>query len=520
MPQIDTTWVWNPVANATGYRLLVDGAEVHTKERPNHIMTLEVTEGDHEFSVEAYNDVGPGPRSSVIRTIIVPRAPGPVEGFDLSFRILGGTVGGPVDVTPPDAPAAPTVSASTATSITLALPVSAANDHASYTVQRATDGLSFSNVATGVTASNWQDSGLTASTTYYYRLLDVDNTSNISAAGSVLEATTEAAPVVGDNATRINTLLAGRSPHFAYSTPADPVTTRDVTVTSAAQFNAEASTGGAIIRINTSFSGDIVLRSNCDVIMNNSATITGNLTLGSFSFRCSGARWTGGNINGRLLGNNFQDVLFDDFYLNSGSAFNDLTAAANRFDRLAFINTTIQNEGTPGGSSWAIFTLQRPTDQHQGIIFGNFKVISDALHAFRLQSVNDIVVFDSVFNPTGAASSGMRIHLNSTDAWVKDSWIRGNLHLNEVSGSDGYPQVLNAVFDNTDRYEALGVYAFLAPVSPSNSGSIINSRLHTTAGAGDGTVSGGGGITAGSGNDRVAWDGVTVPDYSAVGAIR
>ena len=329
-------------------------------------------------------------------------------------------------------------------------------------------------------------------------------------------------PAEGDNAARIEAILNGREPHFAYSTPADPVTTRQVTVTSASQFNSEAATNGTEITINSSFSGNVTITGNdIDVIMSNGATITGNLQLGSFSFRSTRVRWTGGNISGRLLGNNFQDYLFDDFYLDSGSGFNDLTAANQRFDRLAFINTTIRNTPSGGGNDWALFVLQRPTDQHRGIIFANFKIMSNGgLHAWRLQSVNDIMIVDSVGNPDGLATSGLRIHLNSTDVWIKDSWVRGNFHINEVSGSDGYPQVVNALFDNLDRYEGIGTYAFFAPVTVNNSGEIRNSRHSSTAGAGSGTISAGGGITVGSGNDRVAWNGSTVPDYSNVGAIR
>lgn len=325
----------------------------------------------------------------------------------------------------------------------------------------------------------------------------------------------------GTNAQRIAALLNGRAPHFTYSTPADPVTTREVTVSSAAQFNSEAQVNGTLIRINSSFGGNVLIRGNdIDVIMNNGATISGNLELGTGSYRTSRVRWTGGNISGRLMGYNFQDVLFDDIYVNSGSNFNDLTAANTRFDRLAFINTTIQNSGDPSGNGWAIFVLQRPSDPHRGAIFGNFKVVSTGLHAFRLQSIDDILIFDSAFNPSGTATSALRIHYNSRDVWIKDSWARGNVHLNEVSGSDGVPQVANALLDSFDRYEGLGQYAFLSPLSVSNSGTIINSRHHSSAGAGGGAISAGGGISVGAGNTRVAWDGTSVPDYSRIGAIR
>lgn len=420
------------------------------------------------------------------------------------------------DITPPAAPAAPTTSAQTSTTITITFPTAVALDHASWRVL-----VGGNLVASGITTATYQIGSLSPETSYSITLQSVDVSGNISAAGSALSASTTAAPVVGDNASRINTLLAGRSPHFSYNTPADPVTTREVTVTSAAQFNAESSTGNVVIRINSSFSGDIVLRSNTDVIMSNSATITGNLTLGSFSFRCSGARWTGGNINGRLLGNNFQDVLFDDFSLNSGNNFNDLTSAARRFERIAFINSTLQNSGyNQNGDGWVLFMLQRGQDPHQDFIFGNSKIIGDARHVFRVQSVDRIVFFDSVFNPTGTGQSGMRLHDNTVNVWIRDSWVRGNFHINGGFADDGFAEVVNGRFDNLDRYEnETGLYAFTGPNPTPNSGIILNSRLHTTFGAGDGTFDTGS-MTYGSGNDRVAWDGSTVPDYSNVGAIR
>ena len=136
------------------------------------------------------------------------------------------------DTTAPDAPSAPTVQSFGSSTITLSLPTSAASDHASYTVQRSTDGTNYGNRATGITASTWQDTGLSASTLYYYRLLDVDDSGNISDPGAAVSQTTAAASA-GTNAARIDAILNGRSPHFSYSTPADPVTTREVTVTSA-----------------------------------------------------------------------------------------------------------------------------------------------------------------------------------------------------------------------------------------------------------------------------------------------
>ncbi len=94
------------------------------------------------------------------------------------------------DVTPPAAPAAPTVQSFTDVQIILALPISAAGDHAYYEVERSTDAVNYGQRADNVTTSTWVDNGLTADTTYYYRLIDVDTSGNRSAPGAVVSQTT------------------------------------------------------------------------------------------------------------------------------------------------------------------------------------------------------------------------------------------------------------------------------------------------------------------------------------------
>lgn len=366
-------------------------------------------------------------------------------------------------------------------------------------------------------------SGLTPATTYYTYCVHEwqGRDSFVANTGSWL--TTGGA--AGTNAARISAILNGRSPHFAYSMPADPVTTREVTVTSATQFNTEAATAGTKININVSFAGNIqIAADDVDVVMSNDATITGNLTLGPSGY-VNRIRWTGGNVLGRFIGPSYRDALFDDvyFHINTGPDYFHYIAMGNRIDRFAFLNSTFRVSGTSGsGDNWAFFILQRSAaDPHSDLLFLNSKSLSTGLHAHRVQTVANQLYVDSAFNPDGTVSgAGLRIHLASEDVWIKDSWVRGNFHINEVSGSDGVAQVINALFDNLDRYAPDAAYAFTAPLTVNNSGEVRNSRLHSALGVGDGTFTIGGGMVTGTGNDRVAWDGNAVPDYTVIGAQR
>ena len=102
------------------------------------------------------------------------------------------------DGTPPDPPAAPTLSSKSSSSITLAMPTSAANDHAHFEVWRSTtdtDTGSYTLLADNITASTYSDTGLSDDTQYHYRLIDEDLSGNRSTLGSNFSETTDVAGV-------------------------------------------------------------------------------------------------------------------------------------------------------------------------------------------------------------------------------------------------------------------------------------------------------------------------------------
>jgi hypothetical protein len=322
-----------------------------------------------------------------------------------------------------------------------------------------------------------------------------------------------APPATGDNADRILAVLDGREPHFSYSMPADPVTTRDVTVTTASQFNSEAATAGTLIRVNSSFSGNVSITANdIDVVMSNSATITGNLTLGGGSF-ANRIRWTGGNISGLMQGVRYADALFDNFQVTAegnGAAPIDLNVPVSAVARVAFINTTFRVAGGSSSNGWALY-FAGGTD----LIFANIAVFSIGQNN-RFMASNRLLIVDSVFNPDGASGNGMRIHDASNNVWIKDCWSRGLFKLDATNTGDTGPSVTNALFDNYDRYDNVTGYALHGSGAAwvnNNTGEVRNSSAY-------GATFSAGHLTNGGGNTSESWDGSTVPDYSTVGASR
>ena len=295
--------------------------------------------------------------------------------------------------------------------------------------------------------------------------------------------------------------------------PADPVTTTTQTVTSAAQFNqySNAGSGGVRIIVNSSFSGGIsISRNDIDVVMSNGATITGTVNVSG-----SRVRWTGGNIaittaEGFGLSSP-SDVLFDDVAIVGGVTHN-FSAGGAGFNRVAFINSTLQVTSSPGGTGWSIFMMP---GAHNDLIIGNCKVMRGGYQVARFQQVTRLVVFDTVFNPNENAGNGCRVGRQCNYVWFKDSWARHFCLFGSQTGGDTGPAFTNAVFDNFDRYYTSNQYIEQSGFT-NNTGTVMNSTMYSTGGSSFPGVS----PLTSTNNNFVLWDGTTVPDYSSVGAIR
>jgi hypothetical protein len=325
----------------------------------------------------------------------------------------------------------------------------------------------------------------------------------------------------GDNESRILAVLDGREPHFSYSMPADPVTTQEVTVTTAAQFNAYAgqspttgTAGGWRITISDSFSGNVTINANdIDVVMSNSATISGSLTISpSSSPRRSRIRWTGGNVTGGVTVEIPNDLLLDDF--RSVSAISMLVWEPARF---ALINSTISMSG---GGNFALF-LSPVATRFDHVVIGNSIIEhTGGGQTSRIQNVHSLLIVGSVFNPTGSVN-GFRMHYACNNVWVRDTWVRNGINLHQANPDDSGPSVTNALFDNFDAYaDDPGFdpfYSNSSGITNSNTGTLQNSALYRTRGSGIASVAN---FVDGGGNTGEVWDGVTLPDYSGVGAVR
>lgn len=428
------------------------------------------------------------------------------------------------DTTAPDAPTGLSVTSTTSSSVNLDWDDNVESDFNNYILERSTTSASGpwgrrNPLEPSLTVSNYSDTGLNEETDYWYRVRAEDDSGNRSTYSSVVQGTTDAASAT-TNAARISAILAGRSPHFSYSLPADPITTRQVTVNSASEFNAQAQIAGTQITIGSSFSGNIQFgASDLDIIMDNSLTITGNLqnqsaTQGSPHERI---RWTGGNI-GTMELRYLNDVLFDDLYVTASNATTILADPVNSIgvagtcNRFFNINSTFFLEGPPNViAQWSMLTAGTDGNRNNTLFFGNCKFDQGVgQQNTRFMETTKLMLVDCVLNPSGLSGNGGRFH-ETTDVWIKDSWGSGQL-MTQVTASSASPSVANGYFDNFDRYAS-----FYCSFDNDNTGTILNTTLYHTSSAGFGCFPP---YTDGGGNSVVTtWNGV-FPDSSGVGAIR
>jgi hypothetical protein len=319
--------------------------------------------------------------------------------------------------------------------------------------------------------------------------------------------------------------LSGFGIDFAYDWPTAPVTTTTVEVDTCAEWQAAANDTATLVNVAAGSYGacDItVTGSDLDFVISTSATIDG----GALLFRdLDDVRWTGGNlVDGDLAGHRFTDLLIDNFCVNNFAENSDeinnfvddnSTATNGAWSRFAIINSTFAlygNTGTAG--SWAFYVNPDgfPAGPTTGnLILANFKVLSTGQNN-RFMAADNTVIVDSVFNPDGVSANGMRIHQESTNVYMADSWIRGIFKLDGTGA-----QVVNAEFDNVDQYDQTSGWSVQAGAD--NTGTVLNSTLYNASGGSWSAVHPSD-FTDGGGNTWAAWDGTTVPDHSAVGADR
>jgi len=171
--QINLSWFasWDEVG-VTGYKVYRGGAQVDTTETTNYSDTGLTASTEYEYKVMAYD------------------AAGNPSGFS---NIITATASAAVDTTEPSVPTNLTAIAISSGQINITWTASTDNVGVTgYKVYRSPDGISYTLRATLGATTSYSDSGLSASTIYYYKVSAFDGAGNTSDLSSPDNATTDA----------------------------------------------------------------------------------------------------------------------------------------------------------------------------------------------------------------------------------------------------------------------------------------------------------------------------------------
>lgn len=338
--------------------------------------------------------------------------------------------------------------------------------------------------------------------------------------------------------------LSGFSIPHTVTWPAPPTTTSTINVAAnnGAQLAAAVQTAGARVVVPAgTYSANLNFYANdVDLVMDNAAFVTGTATFSDNNgSRSNRVRWTGGNLTGGLQLNHSNDILVNDVYFtttnfhNEMSGWSDPLGTDNGWNRIAFINTTINNVGgTSGAGDWAWFNQGYTTygDETQtDLILANVKFLTNGGQNNRFQRVTRAVVVDSAFNPDFASANGFRTNYPNYDWYmdncvINEGWIMNHTALDMVRGH----------FKNIDRYhlnDGFSTFYNFADNLSANTGSVENIRGFGQSGwtpSPPASPGGFGGLTDLGGHSTAyhSYAGSSVPSLpdgtliTAVGAIR
>ncbi len=447
---------------------------------------------------------------------------GPIQTVVVTFDVVA------EDTTPPAAPTGLTVTGVDSSSITIDWADNAEPDLASYSVYRSTDGLSFGLRQAGLTTSNYQDTGLSAGTQYWYYPTAIDDSGNESSAPAAVSATTAASGQ--SNAARVSSSMNGRAPSFPYNIPADPVTTQTINIApgDSAALAAAVQTAGALINVPAgTYTTDLNFYANdVDLVMDNGATVVGNITFGFGPSGASGrnrrVRWTGGNQSGGTLTlNHFDDLMIDDVYFTTAAGLNQMSGGSNGSDdgwrRICFRRTTIDDLSTNGSGDWAFYCEGYSAGVYEDLLLLSVKFLTDGSQNNRFQGMTRFVCVDSTFNEDFNSNNGLRTGWNAASEYVTDLYF-DNVIFNELYL---ITNTTNATFNRVHRYH-LGSFFNFGDHSGTNSGVVSNSAAYGTTGTPPGTIAGIAPLTD-AGNNTTGLHGggtpTTMPDGGAVALI-
>jgi hypothetical protein len=287
-----------------------------------------------------------------------------------------------------------------------------------------------------------------------------------------------------------------------------------------ADLQARVAEDGWLITIPSAFgtqSGNVsVTGNNVDVVMSNSATINGDLSMGpSGSGRAQYLRWTGGNVNGNVEWRRSDDVIIDDVYSDASGGANQ---GGDGCSRVALLNSTLEVNG-PTQNNWALHNQTTTVGLCFDWIIANCIIAGSGSggQTHRLNGITRCIHLDSGFNPTGRSAFGIRFHSEHQYVWMADCIIcyQYNASAN-VGGASTYAYAIDrGLFERCDFYGGSNAIANNGEWGP-NGMTIQNCNRHNTAGS-TGTPDTSG--ASGSGNVGIPWDG-TAPGNGNMGAQR
>jgi hypothetical protein len=306
----------------------------------------------------------------------------------------------------------------------------------------------------------------------------------------------------------------GAMPSFmsGLSWPAAPTPTNTVNVNSDADWTMEDNTRYVVADGN--YSGKTITCNNCEFVLDDNAVINGHL-----HFSGNVIRWVGGKKVGHgSVGTTSaftNDLLIDNLHAITESAESNSFSGANGWRRMAIINTTLDMQHNSGRDDWGIYVQREfpvgsvPYRGHD-FILANVKVLSDSQN-FRINTIENLVIVDSAFNPDGRSMNGWRIHKG-----VRNLYVRDTISAGPGSANDDMVNVTNGLVERLSRYAPSPAGAFYAVALATENMTINDSQTYIENNWRDDTPPLHG--ASGSNPNMLPWNGLTLPDHSGYGA--